>query len=240
MSSRSANLERISVTVAICCLIASILSAIAAYLAIPEFKEFVRERVLQQRGVLYEEPRADSTSPNNFHWIDSSTIGRTGFASISDSFSCIAATASSASVAPSASAVVPVRLGKTRDYAVEMGLSLDAVDRPPYALGIFVRTGYDIILGSQNPTATAPIGITIQARDVESPRVLAQRPLPFDSREHLIRVEVRGSELKVFIDGSFALSATDDKHAYTDPGTVGLWCGNTAFTLQGVRVVRLQ
>jgi hypothetical protein len=238
MSSRSTSLEKVSAIVGICALAASILSAIAAYLAIPEFREFVRERVLQQTGVLYEEPRPDSASLNNFAWVDASAISRAGLLSISDSFTCITGGPAAPATKVSPPATVPVKLGKARDYAVELRMSLDAMS-VPYALGVFVRTGYDVIFGSQSASAAAPIGITIQARDVERPRTLTQRALPLDSREHVYRIEVRGNEVKVFIDGNFALSATDEQRAYSDAGTTGLWCSNVAFTLSGVRVVKV-
>jgi hypothetical protein len=238
MTNQAARREQLTLMIGIGGLVLTLLGTIAAYLSIPEFKEVVRERVLHQTDVLYEEPGENAASPFFFQWMDGG-IARTGsLASLSNSFSCAGAPSQQDSFTHAATA--PVKLGKTRDYAVELDAQLDTVTVRPYVLGVLVRGGYDILIGSHAASPAEPVGIRIQARDAGGARLLEERALVMDGQPHRYRIEVRASEVKVFRDGIFAVGATDDRHAYTEGGPIGLWCSNLAFTLARFRVVKLQ
>ena len=62
-----------------------------------------------------------------------------------------------------------------------------------YALGLFVRTSYDVIFSSQTASATAPIGITTQAHDARRLRTLDQRALPLNGADTAVLSETPDS-----------------------------------------------
>src|SRR5207247_5977057 len=124
------------------------------------------------------------------------------------------------------SIVAPYTLGNIINYAVEVKIKVDRYDDSS-CFGVVVRnegtTGYavGITCDSLQPST---IQITSDLTGLNG-NVLAQKSFNLDNIWHTYRIEVKGTTIKLFIDGNTKpILNTIDNEFLSDGGQVGLWC----------------
>ncbi len=122
------------------------------------------------------------------------------------------------------------------DYAVEA--EIQETRRPACgSFGLVVRGAYQIGIHDCQAAAGAPF-LSIRS---SAPRILANAPIDgsFDPSQgwHLYRIEVRGDDIRAFVDGTEIAALADS--AANQAGPVGLWDDHTEINVRAFRVREL-
>lgn len=135
-----------------------------------------------------------------------------------------------------ATAVAPLDLGQVDDFAVEAEIQLLRYNSGANSFGVMVRvqedgTGYGV-------GATADGEVVLRAEmGPGRPPLLDSQPFTPGEEWHRYRVEVRGNELRVLIDGDLALTATDN--TFLSGRRVGLWSERSQLSVRSFEVTPL-
>jgi hypothetical protein len=126
------------------------------------------------------------------------------------------------------------------DYAVEAEMQVvsPAKNDCDSGLGVIVRNGYGAKVRPPfrelcNPGAgTRYVSFIVKSEDFGQPQ-------QFDPglAWHTYRVEVRGNQLSLLIDGALMLQTTDNR--YLAPGLAGIWSRNCQVSVRQFRIIAL-
>lgn len=146
--------------------------------------------------------------------------------------------------------IAPLNLGGIDSYAVEAEIQ---ANRNSDAGALSGLASYGVVVRVQDDGSGYGIGscqsagIFICAPDQPASKVvgiwadegdtaLDIRPSSGGDDWHLYRIEVRGNNLTVYVDGSYALSATDNTYL---TGDVGLWSNRVQISVRSFEVTPL-
>jgi DNA-binding CsgD family transcriptional regulator len=130
------------------------------------------------------------------------------------------------------------------NYAVEVQLTLANVSGCDTLAGPFARVTQQSNIGGTFPAGymgnVCAQGWRIDATNKNSDNrdTLASGAFTLDNQPHTYRLEVNGTQIRLFIDGTFAGEATDDR--WSDGGQVGIYLnGNIQVTVASFKVYTL-
>ncbi len=106
------------------------------------------------------------------------------------------------------------------------GISARIAETGSYQAGICASSG---IYGCPGPNATE-VFITASGANV----ALAEAPYAPDKAWHTLRLDVRGNELTLLLDGYVILTATDNR--FLAPGRIGLWSNRAQIVVRSFEI----
>jgi hypothetical protein len=133
----------------------------------------------------------------------------------------------------------PFAPGTIRDYAVEAEIQVVQLGQGYPAFGIVVRATDDgaYWAGQNYGLGTRNIGIASSGNAARSGSFMQSAGFDPGPDWHTYRVEVEGNSIRVLVDGSLLVSATDN--SFLDGGQTGLYSFGTQINVLSFRVIAL-
>ncbi len=135
--------------------------------------------------------------------------------------------------------LVPTSLIGIPNYAVEAAIQVQSYNGYNPSFGLVVRTGaqgvgYLVGVGTNGGLNTARIS-DVSSNDFYN----STRSSPFDpgTKVHTYRVEIKGNDIRLLIDGGLAVELFDNR--YLTGERTGLWCQGVQLTISSYKISAL-
>ncbi|GAC1350340.1 MAG: hypothetical protein NVSMB27_31920 [Ktedonobacteraceae bacterium] len=136
--------------------------------------------------------------------------------------------------------LVPTSLIGIANYAVEAVIQVQSYSNYAPSFGFVLRAagagqGYMAGIGTRDYSLNTARISDLSSNDFFN----STRSSPFDpsTKAHTYRVEIKGNDIKLLIDGGLAVELFDNK--YLTGERTGLWCANIQLSIQSYKVVAL-
>lgn len=136
-----------------------------------------------------------------------------------------------------ATALAPLDLEQVGDFAVDAEIQLVRHNSGANSFGVMVRVQDDGTGYAAGATASDEV-VLLAELGGGRPTTLDSRPFTPELGWHRYRIEVRGNETRVLVDGQQVLSATDN--TFLTGKRVGLWSQRSQLSVRSFEVTALE